>query len=79
VEPDTDEPPRACGTLGNREVLQRCDWAICEFCHQGYVPWRIRAWCDPDGSGQGQTAVCPACGVAAVVGYAERGAFTRER
>lgn len=67
---DRDEPAPTCGTLCNRDALQRCGWAFCEFCRRGYPPLRIRTWCDPDTGGHCQTAVCPACGVAAVVGYA---------
>ena len=64
-----DSALRVCGPLSNRATLQHCEWAVCEFCYSRYPPTRIQVWRDSDASGEGQTAVCPRCGVAAVVGY----------
>lgn len=66
---DATPMARICGTLANHKLLMASELAACEFCLRVYPPQRIAVWCDPDWQGIGQTAVCPCCGMAAVVGY----------
>jgi hypothetical protein len=40
----------------------------CFYCCAIFPPARIRAWTDAIGSGEGQTALCPECGIDSVIG-----------
>lgn len=51
----------------HREQLLSSDIAACYYCFGEYPPSAIDEWCD--GGNQDQTAICPRCGVDAVVGF----------
>jgi hypothetical protein len=40
----------------------------CFCCCQTFAPTEITEWTDDDKDGQGQTAICPRCGVDSVIG-----------
>ncbi len=40
----------------------------CFYCCQVFQPTRIAEWTDRDASGEGQTALCPSCGIDSVIG-----------
>lgn len=42
----------------------------CFYCCTEFEPDQIREWVDQDAQGVGQTALCPSCGVDAVIGSA---------
>lgn len=58
---------RTCGSSMHRERLLASDVAACFYCFEQFAPSAIHEWCD--GEGQDQTALCPQCGVDAVVGF----------
>ena len=47
----------------HREELQASQACGCFFCQEIFSPERIEEWCD-----KGQTAICPSCGIDAVIG-----------
>lgn len=51
----------------HREQLLASDVAACYYCFSKFAPGAVEAWCD--GDEQDQTALCPRCGVDAVVGF----------
>jgi len=51
----------------HRERLLASEVAACYYCFAEFVPDAISDWCD--GDRQDQTAICPRCGVDAVVGF----------
>lgn len=51
----------------HRDALLRSEVAACYYCLEKYAPSTIIEWCD--GDNQNQTAICPRCGVDAVVGF----------
>ncbi|WP_411850103.1 hypothetical protein ACLB90_14430 [Stenotrophomonas sp. LGBM10] len=50
-----------------RARLLASDVAACFYCFATFPPSTINEWCD--GDDQDQTALCPTCGVDAVVGF----------
>ena len=48
----------------HRKQLLASEVAVCYYCFGEYPPSSIAEWCDQD-----QTAICPHCGVDAVVGF----------
>lgn len=58
---------RTCDCTHNRAALARSEIAVCFYCFEQYPPAQITAWCD--GADDPQTAICPNCGVDAVVGF----------
>lgn len=44
----------------------------CFCCCQTFGPTEITEWTDDDADGQGQTAICPRCGVDSVIGRKSR-------
>ena len=51
----------------HRNRLLSSEVAACYYCFSQYPPQIIAEWCD--GDDQDQTAICPRCGVDAVVGF----------
>lgn len=51
----------------HRKRLLASEVAVCYFCFTEFPPDSISNWCD--GENQDQTAICPHCGVDAVVGF----------
>jgi len=45
----------------------------CFYCCAIFRPNEITEWVDPDSTGEGQTALCPKCGIDSVIG--ERSGF----
>lgn len=58
---------RTCESSGHRRWLLASDMAVCYYCFTEFSPLTIVSWCD--GEQQDQTALCPHCGVDAVVGF----------
>jgi hypothetical protein len=56
----------------NRAEIERSETCGCVHCEQLYRPAEVTGWVEDD------TAVCPRCGVSAVVGSAAGLALTRE-
>ena len=55
---------------GNRAALSTASQAVCCYCLRAFHPVDILEWCDEDQAGVGQTALCPHCGVDAIVAFA---------
>ena len=45
---------------------------------QQYSPREIEEWVDADETGEGQTALCPRCGIDSVIGSASGYPITKE-
>lgn len=58
---------RTCQSSMHREKLLASEVAVCFYCFREFPPASITEWCD--GDNQDQTALCPHCGVDAVVGF----------
>ncbi len=58
---------RTCGSTLHRHDLLASEIAGCYYCLESYAPRAIKDWCD--GDNQDQTALCPKCGIDAVVGF----------
>ena len=54
----------------HREELLRSMTSGCFHCCSVFSPQSISEWVDEDASGTGQTAMCPECGIDAVLGDA---------
>jgi hypothetical protein len=61
---------RTCGSSWHRQALLASDVAGCYHCLSEFPPSTVSTWCD--GGRPGQTAICPHCGVDAVVGFRGR-------
>jgi hypothetical protein len=62
---------------GHRQEVERSDVCGCFYCGKTYPPAEIRNWTD-----EGNTALCPCCGIDSVIGSASGypvtdGAFLR--
>lgn len=58
---------RTCESSMHRKRLLASDVAVCYYCFAEFSPDTISEWCD--GDNDDQTAICPHCGVDAVVGF----------
>jgi hypothetical protein len=58
---------RTCDSSMHREQLLASEMAACYYCLSKFSPKTVVEWCD--GEEQDQTAICPHCGVDAVVGF----------
>jgi hypothetical protein len=56
---------RTC--TGHRRTVLAADLCGCFYCLATFVPSDIVEWVDTDDQGVGQTALCPRCGVDAVI------------
>lgn len=52
----------------HRYDLLNCNECGCYYCLSIFSPKEITEWCDTNASGIGLTAICPRCGVDAVIG-----------
>ena len=61
------EAAHRCSSIHRVEVLssQKCG---CFYCNSIFPPAEISEWVDENASGEGQTALCPKCGIDAVIG-----------
>ncbi len=55
-------------TANHRAVVMASPVCGCFHCLSTFGPTDIQDWVDEDSSGQGQTALCPRCGVDTVIG-----------
>jgi len=53
---------------GHRAELLTSGVCGCFYCCATYPPNAINDWVDEDASGEGQTAICPRCGIDSVIG-----------
>jgi hypothetical protein len=60
---------RLSGVTDNRKGLSQTTHAACCHCLKKLHPLEVLEWCDEDEDGVGQTALCPHCGIDAVVAY----------
>jgi len=58
---------RTSGPSFNRGQILASELAVCYHCSRQFPPAEITEWCD--GDNPGETAICPYCGVDAVVGW----------
>jgi len=63
---------------GHPDELQNSDVCGCFYCLEIYNPIEILDWVDEDESGVGQCALCPRCGIDAVIGSASGYPITKE-
>ena len=70
-EPDLDEVHRR--SINHRPEVLRSERCGCFCCLAIYAPADIEEWCDG-----GETALCPRCGIDAVLGSASGFPITRE-
>jgi len=63
---------------GHRAHVQRSETCGCFYCEQQYSPREIEEWVDADETGEGQTALCPRCGIDSVIGSASGYPITKE-
>lgn len=47
----------------NRHDVNKSEWCACFSCLETFKPWDVREWAD-----SGTTALCPKCGIDAVIG-----------
>jgi len=73
---DLEEAHRACSR--HRRAVLASDQCGCFSCLRTYSPTEIVDWVDDDEAGLGQTALCPHCGIDAVVGSAFRFPLTAQ-
>ena len=64
-------------SLRHRAEILRSERCGCFFCQQMFAPAEIREWIDWTGE-VGQTALCPRCGIDAVIGSASGFPITPE-
>jgi hypothetical protein len=64
-------------SANHRDAIEASDLCGCFHCLATFPPTRIAEWIDGDGE-RGTTALCPSCGVDAVVGSASGIAITRD-
>jgi len=57
----------------HKEQIERSDQCGCFYCQKTFAPSTIREWWD-----DGQTAVCPHCGIDSVLGSASGFPLTTE-
>ena len=51
----------------HRQELLAAEFCGCFHCCEVYSPTTIDEWVDEDDQGQGQTAMCPRCGIDSVI------------
>jgi hypothetical protein len=62
-------PPALSGNYEHREIILRSELCGCQLCRHLFRPDEIEEWID-ETDGVGQTALCPKCGLDAVIGSA---------
>ncbi|PTY02227.1 hypothetical protein DB347_24460 [Opitutaceae bacterium EW11] len=55
-----------CSSGHRKEVLSSSECG-CFYCISIFVPAEIEEWVDEDKDGEGQTALCPKCGIDSVI------------
>ena len=64
-------------SIYHREQVLRSETCGCFYCRRIFSPDTIREWTD-DVEGEGQTALCPKCGIDSVLGSAAGFPITRD-
>jgi len=64
-------------SMRHRTEIERSDLCGCFYCCATFAPGQIEDWVDDDDTGEGQTALCPRCGIDSVIG--SRSGFPIER
>jgi hypothetical protein len=54
----------------HREHVLQSETCGCFYCLERFPPTEITEWCDEDSASEGQTALCPRCGIDSVIGSA---------
>lgn len=67
LTPALDPMGRTCGSSLHRKQLLASEIAACFHCFAEFPPTTVRDW--TDGELPGATAICPHCGIDAVVGF----------
>ena len=62
----------------HREELLKSELCGCFFCLAIFKPWSIREWLDVENGRAGPTALCPNCGIDAVIGSKSGYPITQE-
>lgn len=65
-------------SANHRVEINNSTMCGCFCCKEIYVPERIEIWTDVDDSGEGQTALCPSCGIDSVLGDKSGFPITKE-
>jgi hypothetical protein len=65
---DLEATHKHCGN--HRAAVMASDLCGCFFCRATFRPGEIVDWVDKDSDGIGKTALCPRCGIDAVVASA---------
>ena len=60
----------------HRDDITKSEKCGCFYCKKVFPSTNIREWIDEDDGGVGQTALCPQCGVDAVIGDKSRYSLT---
>ena len=60
-------------SMRHRTQLLKSELCGCFYCLSQFTPSEINAWCD-----EGDTALCPRCGIDSVIGSASGYSITRE-
>jgi hypothetical protein len=55
-------------SIRHREQVLQSEMCGCFYCLERFPPAAITEWCDEDSMGEGQTALCPCCGIDSVIG-----------
>jgi hypothetical protein len=54
-------------SIRHRSAVEAASLCGCFYCRALFTPADIRDWVDDDATGVGQTALCPRCGIDAVL------------
>lgn len=65
---DSDLVAAHAHSSGHADELKQCELAGCFYCCSTFPPGEIREWIKE--SRGGETAICPRCGIDAVIGSA---------
>ena len=65
---DLEAAHKHCGS--HRAAVMASDLCGCFYCRSTFKPDEILDWVDGDSAGTGKTALCPRCGIDAVIGSA---------
>ena len=57
-------------SANHRAEIRASKLCGCFYCRTVYPPDKIKDWVDEDSKGEGQTALCPKCGIDSVIGDA---------
>lgn len=64
-------------SINHRTEIMGSEICGCFHCLAIFEPVRIEAWIDENENGQGQTALCPKCGIDSVIGLGSGHSITK--